>query len=412
LGDSGEAYIAGQDGTMRSTARPFQEAPGEFLAASKEPGPGQLTDDQRRLIAATDTTALVQGVNRGVLTLAASGAGTIDTTDYRGVDVLTAYRDLDIAGLDWVILTDFPTNELNQPIERYARHMLLAVALFVVIVTFVAVRWSNRLMAPIRTIANRLRSVRADPGGDHDVVEGQLMPANSPEEYDELALNIDQMLRRLQSHQRSVTERSQERARLLRRFLPAGVAKRSEDGDGEVIDHVRNVTVVVVLLDGVGQLSDQRPEQALRTTLADLVDEADALATEFGLERIKITGGMYVAVCGASRPYLDHAPRGVAFALGVADLVAHLSGGAPLMRVGVDTGEILVGLAGRTGLVYDAWGSAVEGAEHLANGAPAGGVTVSAAVHRQLPDDFVIAGDGDGSEPVVVTARIRDGAGR
>jgi class 3 adenylate cyclase len=172
------------------------------------------------------------------------------------------------------------------------------------------------------------------------------------------------------------------------------------------------VTVVVVLLDGVGQLSDQRPEQALRTTLADLVDEADALATEFGLERIKITGGMYVAVCGASRPYLDHAPRGVAFALGVADLVAHLSGGAPLMRVGVDTGEILVGLAGRTGLVYDAWGSAVEGAEHLANGAPAGGVTVSAAVHRQLPDDFVIAGDGDGSEPVVVTARIRDGAGR
>jgi class 3 adenylate cyclase len=407
LGEAGDVYLAGVDGTMRSTARSYQESPNAFLADSTEPGPGQLTDDQRRTIEATGTTALVQGVNRGVLTLAESGTGTVETLDFRGSDVLTGYRPVDVGGLGWVVLADVPTDEVDGPIERYARHMLFAVALFIVVVTFVAVRWSNRLMAPIRAIATRLRQARAAPSDATPVDVGQPVPSNSPAEYDELARNIDEMLRRLRDHQQSVNARAEERAKLLRQFLPAAIARRSEQGDTDVVDQVGNASVVVIVFDGIGDLTERQDPHTVRRQLADIVDEADALATELGLERIKIAAGMYVAVCGASRPYLDHAPRSVAFALGVSDLAGELSGGRISARAGVDDGAIAVGLAGRSGLVYDAWGSAVAEAERLATGSPAGSVAVSAVVRRQLPDDFVIAGDeADDGQAAVVTGRV------
>lgn len=403
----GGSYLVGADGLMRSTARGYQETPSGFLAESSEPGPGHLTDEQRRRIAATGTTALVQGVNRNVFSLAMQGAGTVQAPDFRGVSSLTAYRPVDVAGPGWMIFTEIPTDRLDEPIEQYARNMLLAIALFVVAVTFVAVRWSNRLMAPIRSIAARLRAVRSSSMEERAPMSERAVPANSPVEYDELASNIDQMLDRLQDRQRAVVVRAQERTRLLRQFLPAGVARRTEEADGEVVDHVGNASVVAVMLDGVEQFSQQRGEVEMRAMLNDLVDEADALAAELGLERVKITGGTYIAVCGVARPYLDHAPRAVAFALGVRDLTAELTGDAITVSAGVEDGAISVGLAGRTGLVYDAWGSAVADAERMASSAPAGTVAVSPVVRRQLPSDFLVAESAaDADQPSVVTGRL------
>lgn len=187
--------------------------------------------------------------------------------------------------------------------------------------------------------------------------------------------------------------------------------KGSEQGEGEVVDQVGNASVVVIVIDGISGLAARRTADDARHLLADIVDDADALAVDLGLERIKISAGMYVAVCGASRPYLDHAPRAVSFALGVRDLVSELSDGGMSVRSGVDDGSIAVGLAGRSGLVYDAWGAAVAEAERLATGSASGTVTVSAVVGHQLPDDFLLAGDGsDDGQPIVVTGRVSEGA--
>ena len=134
----------------------------------------------------------------------------------------------------------------------------------------------------------------------------------------------------------------------------------------------------------------------------------DGLAVEFGLERVKTTGVTYHAVCGVSRPYLDHAPRAVGFGLAAAELVddlasEHRADLAP--GVGVASGPVSVGLTGRAGLVYDAWGPVVTAAAGLARRAPRGAVLVSDDVRRQLPSDYVLAVDGDGGAGTVVAAR-------
>jgi class 3 adenylate cyclase len=278
--------------------------------------------------------------------------------------------------------------------------MLFTIALFIVAVTFVTVRWSDRLVAPIRAIAARLRSVRTDGVADPGEVA---LRRRGPLEYEELADNVDQMLVRLRDRQSVVAARSAERTSLLRQFLPAAIARRSEEGDGEVLDHVRNASVVVLTVDGFGGLVGDRPDQEVRDLLADLVDEVDALASASGLERIKLVGSMYYAVCGVSRPFLDHAVRAVGFALASRELVAAVGPDGLRLSAGVAAGPVSVGLAARSALVYDVWGDTVSSAENLARRAPAGSVAVGDTVRSQLPTEYVLADD-PGSGISIVTA--------
>jgi class 3 adenylate cyclase len=392
FGTSGDAYLVGPDGTMRSTARPFQESPPEFLASAPEVGPGQLTDGQRRRMAETGTTALVQVVNRQLSIAATGGAVVRDGSNYRGVEARTAVRPIALEGVDWTIFAEVARDELRAPTRDYARQMLLAVALFVVGVTFLVVRWSDRLVAPIRDIATRLRAVRTSDDGTELVAlhADPAVASSGPEEYEQLSNNVDEMLRGVRDRRAEVAARSAERAALLRRFLPAAIARRSEEGDGEVLDHVRNASVTVLTLDGLDMLVDHGDHHRTRDLLAEIVDEVDALATELGLERVKLTGATYYAVCGVSRPFLDHATRSVAFGLSARDLVDELSEGRLALHGGVASGPVSVGLTARTALLYDVWGETVFEAEQLARSAPPGTVMVGDTVRRQLPADFVI----------------------
>ena len=409
FGDTGEAYLVGDDATMRTTARVFGDTPSVYLAATAEPGPAQLTDHQRRRMSATGTTAMVQPVDRQVVLRASTSDGITNMVDHLGRNARVAHAPLDVSGVSWTVFAQIDRDELDRPIEDYARVMLFAVALFIVVVTFVAVRWSARLMAPIRGIAERLRRVRSmADSGDRLDLDAAPDSTDGPIEYQELSENVDQMLRRLGERRAAVESRSKERTSLLQQFLPAAVARRSEESGGEVLDHVQNATVAVIQVDGLGDLVGGAPDSEVRNLLGDLVDEVDAIAAEHGLERIKLTGSTYYAVCGVSRPYLDHAPRGVDFALAARDLVTELTGGHLHASAGVSSGAVSVGLAARSALVYDVWGETVTEAECLARSAPADTVVVSDVVHGQLPSSFVIAGDAGG--PVAVTARATDNA--
>ncbi len=419
-GASGDAYLVNVDATMITTARSFEEDPVGFFESSKEPGPGLLTDAQRRRLVQTDTTALVQSVPSDLVLAAQQAPGIVDTTNYRGVGVRTVYAALEIPGVTWTLFVEAQTEELDTTIEDYARDMLIAIALFVVAITFIVVRWSTRLVAPIRSIANRLRRARnvADAGPDPLAIDPTAPSSASPDGSDELedtgpgatefvdlADNVDEMLERLRQRRAAVAERSRERTSLLRQFLPAAIARRSEETNSEVLDHVRQATVAVIQVDGLGDMIGGTPEQEVRDLLGELVDEVDGEAAEAGVERIKLSGSTYYAVCGAGRPLLDHAPRTVAFALRVRDLVSESTDGRLAARIGVAEGPVSVGLAERAALVYDAWGDTVSLAEQLSQAAPTAGVLVSDVVTAHLPDDFVTAGDvGEGR--TVVTGRL------
>ncbi len=195
-------------------------------------------------------------------------------------------------------------------------------------ITFVAVRWSDRLLQPLRLISTNLRAVRA--GSDiEEGVSSAALPDDSPTEFVELASDIDSMLETLATRNADAAERAAERRRLLRRILPPQAAQRAEAGERNVVDQVAHATVAVVVISGLGALMEARSADEARELLDQFVEEADALARQRGLERIRLTGDAYFAACGTVRPYIDHAARSVAFALDVRDLVRDLGDRRP-----------------------------------------------------------------------------------
>jgi class 3 adenylate cyclase len=411
LGDTGESYVVANDDLMRSNARGFIEDEGAYLEAAA--ATGTATEDQIRSMETFGTTVLFQPVDSLQVDAALSGEPTVvETTNYRGTEVVSSRRALAIEGLDWAVFAEAELQEIEEPVEDFVRNLLVAIAVFIVVITFLAVRWSNRLLEPLRVISNKLRAVRS---GDEDDAGTLAIPDGSPTEFAELGLDIDTMLETLTARRADAEERASERRDLLRRILPPPVAQRAEAGDRDVIDQVATASVAVIVIRGLGSLMQTGSSDDARDLLDRFVQEADALAKQRGLDRVRITGDAYFAACGTARPHLDHASRAVSFALEVRDLLRDLAeaDGAISMSAGVESGPVTVGLTGGSRLVYDAWGSTVQNAANLARRAGSSEVLVSAAVRSQLPSSYVTedyAGPTESAGVVIVSGRTTEEA--
>ncbi|GAB2998357.1 ATP-binding protein [uncultured Cyclobacterium sp.] len=88
MGESGETYLVGRDLRMRSISRFMPDTP-----------PAQINAPT------LGAKYALQGIN---------GSGIID--DYRGISVYSSYHKLDIANLDWAILSEIDVKEVEAPL--------------------------------------------------------------------------------------------------------------------------------------------------------------------------------------------------------------------------------------------------------------------------------------------------------
>lgn len=134
------------------------------------------------------------------------------------------------------------------------------------------------------------------------------------------------------------------------------------------------------------------PER-LREILAQLVDRATAVVTRYGGTVDKFTGDGIMAMFGAPMALEDHAARACLAALGVQDEAKRLAvdvrerDGIDLqLRVGLNSGQVIVGEIGSRGLGYTAIGEQVGMAQRMESVAPPGGVMLSASTARLVDD--------------------------
>jgi class 3 adenylate cyclase len=373
LSDTGETYIVGADSRMRSDSRRFLEDRAAFFDEVESAGTADA--DEISSMQVLGTTVLFQPIDYRQVDAAFAGESGVDeVTNYLGREVISTTRLLDIDGLEWSVFTEAETAEIEASIDQFNRNLLIAIAVFIVVVTFIAVRWADRLLEPLRIISTRLRAIRA---GATDTQRTEL-PARSAAEFVELSDDIDTMIETLQHRTDAARRRADERRQVMRRLLPASIAERAEAGDRDVVEQIGTATVAVVVIGGLGALVTDGSQDRARELLDRFVEEADDLAAERGLDRVQLTGDAYVAACGVSRPHLDHATRAAAFVLEVREALRDLDPDQELfVQAGLAVGPITVGLTGGDRLIHDTWGVTVQRATDLARRARAGQVLVS-----------------------------------
>ena len=399
FGETGEAYLVGSDGRMRSVARPFVEDPDSFLLDLKTAGTASKAE-RGAIVGVGTTSVFLKVADARDLANAATAQDTTETTNYLQRTVLTAVESLDVGEFEWFVIAEAQEEEINGPIGDFRRALLIAVAVFVIGITFWTVAWARAMFRPVRAISEKLRQIR-----DGEPVEESELVGRAPSDFTDLAHSIDQMLEALNRREADLAAASEERLSTVRSLLPVAIAERVERGDRHIIDQIPQAGIVVIVIEGLGDLVRGQDAVRTRELLDQLVNGIDAAAIHHGLERVKMLGDAYYAGCGLTQPYLDHVPRSVAFALDVRDAVAELNSTfGTLLRVaaGIQSGPVTVGLAGSMRLVYDLWGDTLNVAHFLARLAQPGEILASGEVRSLLPSDVeVVPKPRDGDTPPV-----------
>lgn len=131
MGESGETYLVGADHTMRSLSRFFPD------------------EHPLNLPAATD----------GVLQALSGRQGSGIIKDYREVPVYSAFRKLNIPGIDWVILSEIDVEEVTIPLSRMRNKLILisiAVCLMAIVLSLLVTNLLTRPLFRMRDLLRRM----------------------------------------------------------------------------------------------------------------------------------------------------------------------------------------------------------------------------------------------------------------
>jgi len=388
LGDTGEVYLVGRDGLMRSTSRVLEEHPDTYADRLVSVGIPKATAQR---IVDVGGTVLLQPVDTTAVAQALVGrSGTIEGRDYIGGDSLTAYAPLDIEGLDWVIIARIDSAEAFAPVADFTRNVLLSLLGILLAVSVLSLVLAQVFTRPIHRLV----------GAVHRVAEGDLdvqVPHGTRDEFGDLGSAFNDMASSLRIKQDLIDAQQSENEKLLLTLMPESVATRYKQGDETITEAHENVSVVFAELVGFDALARGLSAEEEIGLLNSLMRGFDEAAEKAGVEKVRTLRGGYLASSGLAVPRVDNIRRSVEFARGLLGVIERFNaqnGTQLALRAGVDTGSVTSGLVARTSLAYDLWGDAVNLAYRVRSVTGDPGIYVSQAVRDRTREiiSYVEAG--------------------
>ncbi|HSG87692.1 MAG TPA: adenylate/guanylate cyclase domain-containing protein [Pseudomonadales bacterium] len=382
LGASGETYLVGRDGCMRSSSRFHLQDPDGFLEALRQRTGDAVTYAR---IARHGTTILAQDVRTVAVDRALAGeSGTEIIDDYRGVPVLSSFAPLQVAGLDWVILSEIDLAEAHAPVTRFEQQVLLGavvLAILAVLLSFAAARFFVRPILALISASRELGDGRWD-------VRVKMYTAD---ELGELASSFNHMADNLQEQTETIVSRSREKEELLGfirgvfgRFMSEDVARSLLDSPERIQlgGEVRDVTILLSDIEGYSTISEELPPTEVLSLLNDYFTAMNAVIDAHRGVVIEYLGDGILAVFGAPNDLPEHAEQAARCALAIRQRMAELnaewaaSGRAVLWqrhgierlktRVGLHSGPVVAGnLGSETRMKYAVVGDTVNVAARL-----------------------------------------------
>jgi class 3 adenylate cyclase len=382
MGAATETYLAGPDNLMRSDSRLFLEDPQEYrrdaIAAGTAP---EVVDEAIRL----GGTTLVQPVPSAGLRAAQRGeSGTVRGTDYTDNRELEAYAPLIVPNSDlhWSVLATRDDSAAFARLGKFSKTLVIAVTAMIFIICVASMLIAQAAVRPVRRLEAGTRKISS---GDYDIN----IPVKARDEIGDLTAAFNEMSRNLAIKEELLNEQRSENNRLLLALMPESVVQRYREGEETISQEHQDVAIIFADIVGLDEISNGITGDELVGIVDELFRQFDAAAEALGVERIRTFHNGYLASCGVITPRLDSTHRSVDFALEMRRIIDRFNtqtGHDLGLRVGVNTGNVISGLVGRSSLVYDMWGAAVSLAYQMHSGAPQPGIYVSSQVYEAMRD--------------------------
>lgn len=188
LGNSGETYLVGNDGYMRSDGRFLVEDKTAYLKLMQSIG---LSKEDIFDIDHKETTIGIQPVNsKGVKAALAENVGFDIFNDYRNVSVLSSYKPIKIKTLEWALMSEIDQKEAFLPIVALEKSVLQSTIIACILALLVGgiLGWlfSNILIKPISKMHAMVYDIAE---GENDLTKR--LQINGSNEIDELSLGIN-----------------------------------------------------------------------------------------------------------------------------------------------------------------------------------------------------------------------------
>jgi PAS domain S-box-containing protein len=185
LGESGETYIIGSDFTLRNQSRFLIEDSENYFQMIEEIGLPASTIER---IQNLNSSIKLQEVRTQGTKAALSGqSGVKIFPDYRSISVLSAYKPLDIEGLNWVIMSEIDEEEAFRPIRQLASRTALAVIGLMAAIILVSLAFARTLTRPLEMLTGTANELAE---GNLDV---QIDCTDQKDEIGTLACSFDVM---------------------------------------------------------------------------------------------------------------------------------------------------------------------------------------------------------------------------
>jgi class 3 adenylate cyclase len=382
MGAATETYLAGPDDLMRSDSRVFLEDPQQYRRDAIDAGtPPDVVDRAIRL----GGTTLVQPVPTAGLRAAQRGeTGVVSATDYMGNKELEAYAPLNIPNSDlhWSVLATRDDSDAFARLGRFSKGLVIAVTSMIFAICVASLVIARAAVQPVRRLEEGTRKISS---GDYDIN----IPVRARDEIGDLTAAFNEMSRSLAIKDELLNEQRRENDRLLLALMPESVVQRYREGEENIAQKHQDVAIIYADIVGLDEISNDLPEGELVGIVDELFRQFDSAAESLGVERIRTFHNGYLASCGVVTPRLDSIHRSIDFALEIGRIIDRFNSetGHQLgLRVGVNTGNVVSGLVGRSSLVYDMWGGAVSLAYQMHSGAPQPGIYVSSQVYEAMRD--------------------------
>ena len=194
-------------------------------------------------------------------------------------------------------------------------------------------------------------------------------------------------------HARRLLAIEQEKSEnLLINVLPVDVASRLKDNADAIAEHYDSVSVLFADIVGFTPMSETLSPAEMVAVLNGVFTHFDALAAQFGVEKIRTIGDNYMVASGVPVVRHDHAAALADMAIAMRDYEPTLPEGVSelVFRIGINSGPAVAGVIGTSRYQYDIWGDTVNTASRMESHGVPGAIQISAATRALLGAEFVV----------------------